>query len=184
MTRTMFLILWLVIAGGLLTFMALAWRARKRRDAGLALPAVDLGGDIIGAFTHVGYVSTTPIGSPLERVAIPGLTFKGWADVTVRRDGVKISVQGERPVEIPAAQLRGTDAASGRIGKAVERDGLALLQWESEAAGKRELESSFRFSTPAEHLRFIEAAEAVATHAPKGAPQNISQNNHSSQEDA
>ncbi|GAA1319434.1 hypothetical protein ACFSWE_06105 [Leucobacter albus] len=180
MTRTMFLIIWLIIAAGILTFMAIAWRARKRRDAGLALPDANLAGDVLAAFTHVGYVSTTPIGSPLERVAIPGLTFKGWADVTVRRDGVEIAVQGERPVEIPAAQLRGTDAAGRRIGKVVERDGLALLQWESVAAGSRDLESSFRFATPAEHRRFVDVASRVAT----STSNNVSQNTHTSQEDA
>lgn len=176
MTRTMFLILWILIAAGIFTFMALAWRARKRRDAGLALPEIELGGDVLAEFTHVGYVSTTPMGAPLERVAIPGLTFKGWADVTVRRDGVEIAVQGERPVDIPVAQLRGVGAASGRIGKAVERDGLALLQWQSESAGRRELESSFRFSSPAEHRRFVDSAGQIS--------QNTTQINHSSQEDA
>ena len=176
MTRTMFLIIWLLIAGGLLTFMALAWRARKRRDAGLALPDIDLAGDVLAEFQHVAYVSTTPIGAPLERVAIPGLTFKGWADVTVRRDGVAIAVQGERPVEIPAAQLRGTDAAGGRIGKVVERDGLALLQWQSQSMGERELESSFRFSSPAEHRRFVDTAGEVS--------KSISRNTQNTQEDA
>ncbi|KUF07031.1 hypothetical protein [Leucobacter sp. G161] len=176
MTRTMFLVIWIVIAGGLLTFMAVAWRGRKRRDAALALPELGLAGDVAAEFAHVSYVSTTPKGAPLERVAIPGLTFKGWADVTVRRDGVEIAVQGERPVEIASAQLRGTDAAAGRIGKIVERDGLSLLQWQSQAAGARELESSFRFSSPTEQRRFAAAVSEIS--------QNTSQTNHSSQEDA
>ena len=176
MSRTGFLILWLVIAAGILTFMAIAWRGRTRRDAARALPAVDLAGDVLAAFSHVGYVSTTPVGEPLERVAIPGLTFKGWADVTVRRDGVEIAVQGERPVEIPAAQVRGSGAAGRRIGKAVERDGLALLQWESLTPASRELESSFRFSTPGEHRRFVEVTSEVAKNSP--------QTTHTSQEDA
>ena len=158
--------------------MAIAWRARKRRDAGYAPAARELAGDVIAEFSHVGYVSTTPAGAPFERVAVPGLTFKGWADVTVRRDGVEIAVQGERPVVIPATQLTGAGAASGRIGKVVERDGLALVSWRGVGGsqGDRDLESSFRFSTPAEHLRFIEAVGVIAD-------QNF-QTTHTSQEDA
>lgn len=176
MSRTQFLIIWLALAIAILTFMAIAWRARKRRGQQLALEDVDLNGDVLGEFTKVGYVSTTPIGEPLERVAIPGLTYKGWADVTVRGDGVEIQVAGERAVTVQAEQLLGSAAAGRRIGKVVERDGLALLQWKSQAAGERELESSFRFSSPAEHRRFVELASSIT---PK-----ISHTTHTSQEDA
>lgn len=185
MSRTMFLILWLVIASGILTFMALAWRARNRRDAGLALPDHGLAGDVVQKFEHVGYVSTTPAGAPLERLAIPGLRYKGWADVTVRRDGVEIAVTGERPVHLAAASVRGTDSAGGRIGKVVERDGLALLGWEG--IDGRPVESSFRFSTVGDQRRF---AAAVGEIAPGTATENFSppiassKTTHTSQEDA
>ncbi|UTX51798.1 PH-like domain-containing protein [Leucobacter aridicollis] len=185
MSRTMFLILWLVIASGILTFMALAWRARNRRDAGLALPDHGLAGDVVQTFEHVGYVSTTPAGAPLERLAIPGLRYKGWADVTVRRDGVEIAVTGERPVHLAAASVRGTDSAGGRIGKVVERDGLALLGWEG--TDGRPVESSFRFSTVGDQRRF---AAAVGEIAPGTATENFSppiassKTTHTSQEDA
>lgn len=164
MSRTMFLVIWVVFAASILLLMALAWRARKRRHAHLAQPPLGLAGEVIASFAHAGYVSTTALGAPFERLAIPGLSFKGWADVTVRRDGVAIAVTGERPVEIASAQLRGTDAAGGRIGKVVERDGLSLLRWESGGGAEaRELESSFRFESPSEQLRFAEAIAAVTT---------------------
>lgn len=162
MNRLTFVLIWVVFAGALFTFMVMAWRARKRRDAQFALPSLALTGDTIASFTHAGYVSTTPVGEPFERVAVPGLSFKGWADVQVRQDGVTIEVTGEQPVSIPAAQLRGTAMASGRAGKAVERDGLALLLWDPNHIQHAEFESSFRFDTSAEQLRFIDAIEQVA----------------------
>lgn len=162
MTRPMFLIIWVVFAASIFLLMALAWRARKRRDARFAQPSLGLVGEVIATFAHAGYVSTTALGAPLERIAIPGLSFKGWADVTVLRDGVTIAVTGEHPVEIASSQLRGTDAAGGRIGKVVERDGLSLLRWESGTDSEsRTLESSFRFDSPAEQLRFAEAIAEI-----------------------
>lgn len=163
MSRLTFVIIWTVLAGGLLTFMVLAWRARKRRDSGYALPSSGLVGESIATFTHAGYVSTTPTGAPFERIAVPGLAFKGWADVTVREDGVTIEVTGEQPVEIARAQILGSATASGRAGKAVERDGLALLRWAPGSGSHAELESSFRFDTSAEQIRF---ADAIALLAP------------------
>lgn len=176
MSRLTFLIIWVIFAGALLSFMLMAWRARKRRDAGLAQPELDLGGDILATFERASYVSTTPVGQPLERVAIPGLSFKGWADITVRRDGVEIAVTGERPVTIAASQVHGTEFAGGRIGKVVERDGLALLTWQSSGATPRELESSFRFGTPVDQRRFADAVAQIGSHS--------SQTTHTSQEDA
>lgn len=162
MNRVTFVILWVVLAGALLTFMVLAWRARTQRDAQFALPGMTFTGDLIASFTHAGYVSTTPTGAPFERIAIPGLAYKGWADVSVRRDGVTIEVAGEEPVSISVAQLHGSATASGRAGKAVERDGLALLRWQPEGGPHAELESSFRFDSSAEQLRFLDAIEQVS----------------------
>lgn len=176
MNRLTFLIIWIIFAAAILSFMLIAWRGRKRRYAGLAQPELDLAGDVIASFTHAGYVSTTPVGQPLERVAIPGLSFKGWADVTVRRDGVEIAVTGERPVTIAAQQVRGTEFAGGRIGKVVERDGLALLSWQSSDSSARELESSFRFDTPTEQRRFAAAVGELTTNSQK--------TTHTTQEDA
>lgn len=164
MTRLTFLIIWALFAASIILLMVFAWRARKRRDARFAQPALGLAGEVVASFVHAGYVSTTALGSPLERIAIPGLSFKGWADVVVRRDGVTIAVTGEQPVEIASAQLRGTGSAGGRIGKVVERDGLSLLRWESgTGAEARELESSFRFESPSEQVRFAGAIGEIMT---------------------
>lgn len=165
MNRLTFLLLWIAIAAALFTFMAVAWRARKRRDAGLAPSGDPLTDAPIATFGHVNYVSTTPAGDPLVRVAVPGLSYKGWADVAVHRDGVAIEVTGEPRVEISARRVHGTGTAGGRVGKFVERDGLSLLQWTTDAsAGGTELESSFRFDSPAEQRRFAAVIAEMLPH--------------------
>ncbi|MFC5338323.1 hypothetical protein [Leucobacter denitrificans] len=159
MNRITFLLIWIAIAAAIFTFMAIAWRARKRRDASLSPASIGLADQPIATFAHVSYVSTTPVGEPFVRVAVPGLSYKGWADVAVHREGVAIQVTGEPRIEISADRVRGTDTARGRIGKVVERDGISLLQWEALQAGSdtRALESGFRFDTPAEQRRFAAA---------------------------
>lgn len=164
MNRLTFLLLWIAIAATIFTFMVIAWRARKRRDAHLKPEAFAPSGEPIASFGHVGYVSTTPVGEPLVRVAVPGLSYKGWADVAVHSDGVAIAVTGEPRVGISASHVLGTNTASGRIGKVVERDGLALLQWET--IDHTNLESSFRFSSPTEQLRFSAAIAEMTPHTP------------------
>lgn len=147
-----------------LASMWLAWRARARRDADIvpgvgpreATPHDDA---TIASFPRVSYVSTTPADSPFERLAIPGLRYRGYAELTVSRGGATIAVTGERPVFIPAADIRGTGTASGRVGKAVERDGLSLLRWR---AGERVVESSFRLADPAEQAAFAEAIDSIS----------------------
>lgn len=165
MSRLTFTLVWTVLATGLLTFMLVAWRARKKRDAGLEQPALGLEGETIEHFAKVGYVSTTPVGDPLERIAIPGLSFRGWAELIVFADGVAIEVTGESRVEIPKSRIVSTARTSGRIGKFVEADGLSLLIWQTEATdsiASREFESGFRFNTPALQRRFEEAVAQIA----------------------
>ncbi len=160
MSRTLFAVI--VAAVVIIAFLAmwLGWRARARRDAGVLASAIAPVGELIAEFSRVLYVSTTPVGEPLTRVAAPGLRYRGQAEIAVRRDGVTITVAGEDPTHLDSSQLRGSDSAGRRVGKAVERDGLGLLRWVS-TTDQRELESSFRFESKAEQQRFTEAIAAV-----------------------
>lgn len=152
--------------------MWLAWRARAKRDEALLTVSPPLTGALLSHFPRVSYVSTTPTGRPFERLALPGLRYKGYAELAVHSDGVSIAVTGETPVRIPADQILGTATASGRIGKAVERDGLLLLRWSPESmtattgeAGGTEIdsfESSFRFADPGDQRRFADAIAGLA----------------------
>jgi hypothetical protein len=181
--RLTFTLIWIAILLLALAAMWWGWRARARRDAGVLGAAVAPVGEALARFggdrssgTHGGlmYVSTTPVGEPLTRVAAPGLRYRGAAEIVVQQDGVTIEVVGERPVHLDAAQVRGSGSASRRVGKAVEAGGLALLRWQDE---DRELESSFRFADRAEQQRFAVAIDRIAAH-------RISTSPSTSQEDA
>ncbi|MGW9020873.1 PH-like domain-containing protein [Leucobacter chromiiresistens] len=183
MTRTAFALVMVAIAAVVLLAMWIGWRGRARRHSAFAEHGDALVGAVVAAFPRVGYVSTTRIGAPLDRLSIPGLQFKGFADVTLRADGATIAVTGEPEIHLPVDRLLGTDVASRRVGKAVERDGLSVLQWR--AADGSAVESSFRFSLPADQLRFADAVAQIipagAAHAP--GPQTHS-TPHTTQEDA
>lgn len=169
--------------------MWLGWRARAKRDAGARLPAAPLSGEVLAEFARISYVSTTFAGQPFERVAIPGLRYKGFADLVVRRDGVAFTVTGEPTVSLTAAQVLGTGTAQGRAGKAVERDGLTLVRWTLEDApgGPREVESSFRLADPDAHRRLVAAIDRLPDRGRTGgrpaAPQTSTTQN-TTQEDA
>lgn len=138
--------------------MWLGWRSRQRRGERIPTSTEPVGGEVIAEFPRAGYVSTTPVGEPFTRIAIPGLTYKGNATVTVRTGGVSIQVTGEHAVHLHAAQILGQHTARARVGKAVERDGLHLLAW---ATDETDVESAFRFSSYAEQQRFALAIDAL-----------------------
>ncbi|MES1169940.1 MAG: hypothetical protein ABUL47_04560, partial [Leifsonia sp.] len=128
----------LVVAAVLVVALLLivwGWRRRVRRDrpAGGGYAAPTSGGDapqgrpIASAETF--YVATTKGGEHLERLALPGLSFRGKATVSVGSDGVTIAVTGEQPVYIPTAAITGLGAATTAIDRVVEKDGLLRLSW-------------------------------------------------------
>lgn len=166
MNRTTFTVLMIAIVAIALSAMWIAWRARARRDAGVLGAASEPHGELLGRF-DAQYVSTTPAGEPMVRVAAPGLRYRGPAEVAVRRDGVTLAVRGERPVQLSAARITGGGSAGRRAGKAVEAGGLALLRWRDESDPPRELESSFRFSESDDQRRFISAIDEIAASGPR-----------------
>lgn len=181
--RLVFTLIWIAIVVLALAAMWWGWRARARRDAAVLGSAVELSGEVLAQFDRVQYVSTTPVGEPLTRVAAPGLRYRGPAEITVRLDGVTIAVAGERPVHLDVARVTGAGSASRRVGKAVESGGLALLHWrDGTQPDARELESSFRFAERDDQLQFSEAVERLTAGAPS--PDHLSTSPRTSQEDA
>lgn len=163
MTRVTFAIFAISIVAIAFTAMWLGWRARSRRDSGVLTSTVAPVGQLLAEFSRVLYVSTTPLGEPLTRVAAPGLRYRGQAEIVVREDGVTVEVIGEDPVHFSATQLQGSGTAARRVGKAVEHDGLALMRWVPQPGGQ-ELESSFRFESKTEQQRFTEALDRFTPH--------------------
>lgn len=169
MSRPSFALLWIAIVALVFLAMWLGWRARSRRDSSVLTAAHAPTGAPIAEFDHVLYVSTTPVGEPLSRVAAPGLRYRGQCEIVVRDGGVTVQIRGEDPIYFEAAMLRGSAAAGRRVGKAVEHGGLALMRWvpESDDANTpRELESSFRFEHKTEQERFAKVLDDISQQAP------------------
>ena len=141
--------------------MLWGWRRRKKRDssagAGYELPAG--GGGSILAQAETFYVATTRSGEPLERLAIPGLSFRGRAHVAVDDAGVTLAITGEDPVFITAAALSGIGAATVTIDRVVERGGLLRLSWTTQ--GGVAADSYLRVIDPAERASVLEAVESL-----------------------
>ena len=82
MSREVFTLICAAVAALALAGMWWGWRRRARRDAGVLGAAAAPVGEVLGRFTEVQYVSTTPAGEPLVRVAAPGLRYRGPAELT------------------------------------------------------------------------------------------------------
>ncbi|AGW41278.1 hypothetical protein O159_11930 [Leifsonia xyli subsp. cynodontis DSM 46306] len=129
--------------------LALAgWRRRVRRDAlaGGGYPAPETPA-ASAATADVLYVATTRAGEHLERLALPGLAYRGKGTVDVSSDGLCLVVAGEQPVFIPASALTGTGPASVAIDRAVEPGGLLRVGWTT--SGGVPSDSYFRVVDPA-----------------------------------
>ncbi|MFF1633216.1 hypothetical protein [Leifsonia sp. NPDC058248] len=140
--------------------MLWGWRRRAARDraagAGYTAPATP-GATI--AETDALYVATTKGGEQLERLALPGLSFRGRAHVTVADDGVTIAVTGEDPVFVEAAALDGVGEATFTIDRVVEKDGLLRLSWTT--SGGAAADSYLRVVDPADRAPLIAAIETL-----------------------
>ena len=146
----------IVVAG----LALLGWRGRLRRDAsaGGGYPAPETA-SAATASSDVLYVATTRAGEPLERLALPGLAYRGTGTVEVSADGVQLRVTGEEPVFIPARSLTGVGAATVTIDRVVERDGLLRLGWTT--SGGAAADSYFRVVDPAGRGRLTSAVEDI-----------------------
>lgn len=145
-----------ILAAVILGLMWLAWRARSRRDGVLLPEPPQLSGNPIYTVPRVLYIATTRAGEPLERLAIPGLKYRGYSSVDVFTNGLRICVDGEEPVELGNDHITGSGRAQMRIDKVVEHNGLALVRWRSNGV---DLESSFRFTDPVEQDAFTSAID-------------------------
>jgi hypothetical protein len=142
-----FVLLWIWIAFGLLllVLMLLGWRALRRRQSSVAVPAsrpAELGTPL--ATSEGKYVATTVAGEPLQRIAVHGLGFRGDVTAAVTDLGILLVMVG-RDIWIPAADLTGVGRATWTIDRVVERDGLITLGWR---LGDREVETALRLDDP------------------------------------
>lgn len=108
---------------------AIGWTTRRRRQRNIPvtepMPA-DIG-SVRGEFEGF-YVSTTPDGQPLNRIAVRGLGFRARATIAVADRGVVLALPGNT-VFIPRECLREVTRANYTIDRVVEPGGLVLLAW-------------------------------------------------------
>jgi hypothetical protein len=143
-----------------------SWRRRTVRDESLSsypLPE-SLGAPVLEA--EVLYVATTPVGDPLERLAVRGLAFRAAAHVEVVTGGVILRVAGEPTTFIPADRLAGASTASYAIDRGVEPEGLVALTWSPRAADGAEppprVDSYLRARYAGDAARIIRAVNDIA----------------------
>ena len=159
----------LVVLVAVLLLILVGWRRRVRRDgdAGAGSPAPAAPGTSL-ADVRALYVATTKGGEPFERLALPGLAFRGNAFVTVSEDGVTIAVRGEHPVFIAAGALTGVGAATVTIDRVVERDGLVRISWTT--SGGAAADSFLRVVDPADREPLLASVGTILPTAEAAVP--------------
>ncbi|MFB9309642.1 hypothetical protein BJY17_000899 [Agromyces hippuratus] len=144
-----------------------SWKRRTVRDESLssypvpaehAAPVVD---------AEVLYVATTPLGEPLERLAVHGLAFRGSGHLEVLPEGLILRIAGESLTFVPADRLVGAQLASYAIDRGVEPEGLVALTWIAQEHGTVErteprVDSYVRARYPGDQARIIQAVNDIA----------------------
>lgn len=117
----------------MLSLMFFAWRARASRAARVTLPTELLAaGEELFTCSRVFYVATTLAEHPLERVAIQGLRYRGFADIEAYSGGLVMHIAGEKPMAIDMDRVLDVSARQLAIDKVVEPGGLIGIEWQSE----------------------------------------------------
>jgi hypothetical protein len=149
--------------------MVRSWQRRSRRDRTLSaypLPASH-GAPVLDA--EVLYVATTPVGTPLERLAMQGLAFRGAGHVEVLREGVVLRIAGETASFLPADRIVAAGEASYAIDRGVEPGGLVAITWVARVTGTGDVDdaeprvdSYLRARHPGDSARIIAAVDDIA----------------------
>ena len=129
MTRELAGLIMAVVAAAVLLAMFFAWRARLRRDSGLAAPIGVPEHAEVTARHEILYVSTTRHNEALERVAVTPLTYRARGELVLTDRGVALSLDGAPTVFLASARLVNVDRATVTIDRVVEPDGLIRLVW-------------------------------------------------------
>ncbi len=152
----------LIIGGVILAVFALmlaGWRARRRRQSGLARPM--LAPATLGAASLVvdgWYVATTLADQPLERIAVHGLGFRARVSAGVHPEGVVLAVRGQHAILVEPASLRGAGRATWAIDRVVERDGLVLIGW---MLGETPVDTYLRLPQPGAAAALVNSVQAI-----------------------
>ncbi|WP_448004801.1 PH-like domain-containing protein [Agromyces bauzanensis] len=155
-----------VIVGVAAWLMLRSWKRRTVRDETMsAFPPPAQHGDPI-VETEVLYIATTPVGRPLERLAVQGLAFRGAAHLEVLPEGVVIRIAGEPANFVPADRIVAAGAATYVIDRGVEPEGLIAITWIVQVHDPElvapHVDSYFRARYPGDSARIIAAVGDIA----------------------
>ncbi|MBT2499893.1 hypothetical protein J7E25_12405 [Agromyces sp. ISL-38] len=142
-----------------------SWRRRTVRDESLSAYPVPVSHAEPLLETEVLYVATTPIGEPLERLAVQGLAYRGSARIEVLPEGLILRIAGESTSFIPADRLAGAELASYAIDRGVEPEGLIAVTWiasERAIEAPPRVDSYLRARYPGDPARIIQAINDIA----------------------
>ena len=135
----------------ILVVMTGAWR-RRLNSAPDATP-LSQRAELLGTLHEVVdtfYVATTAADSPLERIPLAGLAYRGHCRLGFHDSGISITVRGEESTAILATQITAVVPQQVTIGKAVERNGLLGIHWIDKG-----IEYSSVFRTTAQQIKQI-----------------------------
>lgn len=154
MDKTLVLAVVILLIALAISGMILSWRKRVKRDRrfSILLPGAAVFDHSQAPAEFSGfYVSTTPALEPLQRLNLPGLSFRADATILVSNNGLTIAPRGEKNTFIPAEQILQIHRTQVTIDKAVEKDGLTAISWiafDTAENKKVEFTSFFRFAIP------------------------------------
>lgn len=132
---------------GILGLMALGWRNRTRRQAGLfdelpQLPA-DPGEIVLGPLSGV-YIGSTEAGDWNARIARAPLGHRSAGTITAHTDGIRLEL-ASADVWIPRSDLVDVRRASALANKTVPGGGILVARWQAPGqAGRTLIDSGFR----------------------------------------
>jgi hypothetical protein len=137
-------------------FMWLAWRARARRARQYDTWPLLTGAPVESH--EVFYVATTHGTNSLERVALRGFTYRGFAALDVFDNGLQVRLKTNDTLSIPSTSLVRYEFSQVAIDKVVEKEGLIGLTWMSATT-----ENSAQELTTFVRLRDVSARDHLTT---------------------
>jgi hypothetical protein len=155
-----------LIVGIAAWLMVRSWKRRTRRDETLSAYPLPSSHGAPVLETEVLYVATTPVGQPLERLAVQGLAFRGAAHIEVLPEGVVLRIAGEPANFLPAERIVSAGEASFAIDRGVEPEGLVAISWIVQASDPEQtapyVDSYLRARYPGDSARIIAAVNDIA----------------------
>jgi hypothetical protein len=108
----------------------LGWRRRlNRQELSLSKPDTSLSNSQSSISIRAFYVSTTYQSDSLNRIIAHGLAHRGNLDLQIQKTGILLNRTGEQTIAIPKHSLLGVSTTNATIDKAVEKDGLIVIDW-------------------------------------------------------